>query len=128
LAKKISFSAWLYKIATNEVNNFYRKKGYIIKVSLDKISEIPAQENIENDFAMAEKELESKEEFLKLHRSIKELQPIYQTVIVLHFFEKKKISEICQIINKPEGTVKSQIHRALEKLKEVMKRQKMQPF
>lgn len=126
--QNIPFSAWLYRIATNEVNTFYRKKGDIIKISIDQAPEIPSQENIEKDLEMAERELESKKEFLNLHKSIKKLPPIYQTVIVLRFFEKKKISEICQIINKPEGTVKSQIHRALEKLKKIIEEQKMQPF
>ena len=126
--QNISFSAWLYRIATNEVNDFYRKKGDIIRVSIDKVPEIPAPETVDSDFEMAEKELKSKEEFIKLHRNIQKLAPIYQTVIVLRFFEKKKISEICQIINKPEGTIKSQIHRALEKLKKAMEQENMQPF
>ena len=40
--------------------------------------------------------------------------------LISRFFEKKKISEIGEIMGKPEGTIKSQIHRALEELKKLM--------
>jgi len=126
--QNISFSAWLYRIATNEVNSFYRKKGSIIRVSIDKIPEIPSQETADKDIEIAEKELKNREEFRRLHRNIQKLAPIYQTVITLRFFEKKKISEICQVVGKPEGTIKSQIHRALEKLRTIMEQETMQPF
>jgi len=118
--QNISFSAWLYRIATNEVNSFYRKRGSIIRISIDKIPNIPSLDTTNNDFEMAEKELKNKEEFKKLHQNIQKLSPIYQTVITLRFFEKKKISEICEIVGKPEGTIKSQIHRALEDLRKIM--------
>ena len=126
--QNISFSAWLYRIATNEVNSFYRKRGSIIRISIDKIPNIPSLDTANNDFEMAEKELKNKEEFKKLHQNIQKLSPIYQTVITLRFFEKKKISEICEIVGKPEGTIKSQIHRALEDLRKIMEQQTMQPF
>jgi RNA polymerase sigma-70 factor (ECF subfamily) len=126
--QNISFSAWLYRIATNEVNSFYRKRGSIIRISIDKIPNIPSPDTANNDFEMAEKELKDKEEFKKLHQNIQKLSPIYQTIITLRFFEKKKISEICEIVGKPEGTIKSQIYRALEDLREIMEQQTMQPF
>lgn len=119
--QNVPFSAWLYRIATNEINSFYRQQKKFIKINLDKIPEIPSKDNPEEELKMAEKELKSKEEFIKIHQSISQLQPIYQTVITLRFFEKKKISEISQILGKKEGTIKSQIHRALAELKKLMK-------
>lgn len=118
--QNIPFSAWLYRIATNEVNSFYRKKKRFIQVTLDKIPEIPSKNNSDKEIKIAERELKSKEEFIKLHQSISKLNPIYQSVIALRFFEKKKISEVSQILGKPEGTIKSQIHRALKELKKLI--------
>jgi len=118
--QNIPFSAWLYRIATNEINNFYRKQKRIIQISLDKIPEIPSEDTPEKEIEIAEEELKKKEDFIKLQKSILRLEPIYQTVITLRFFEKKKVSEIGQILAKPEGTIKSQIHRALKELKKIM--------
>jgi len=118
--QNVPFSAWLYRIATNEVNSFYRKQKKFIQITLDKIPEIPSKDNPDKELEIAEKELKSKEEFIKLHQSISKLNPTYQTVIALRFFEKKKISEVSQILSKPEGTIKSQIHRAIKELKKLM--------
>jgi RNA polymerase sigma-70 factor (ECF subfamily) len=50
-----------------------------------------------------------------------DLLPVkYQEVIVLRFFEDKQIKEICQILDKREGTVKSLLHRGLERLRKSM--------
>lgn len=115
--QNVSFSAWLYRIATNEINNFYRKKKNRIRVSLEKIPELQSGDSADGDYRLAEAELESKRDFKRLHEHIKKLRPAYQTVISLRFFEKKKISEICAITGKGQGTVKSRLHRALKELK-----------
>jgi RNA polymerase sigma factor (sigma-70 family) len=118
--QNVPFSAWLYRIAINEINGFYRKKNKFIIIDFDKTSEIPSVYTSDEEVKTAEKELEDKKEFIKIHESISRLSPLYQTVISLRFFENKKISEISQILKKPEGTIKSQIHRALEDLRELI--------
>lgn len=115
------FSSWLYRIATNEVNSFYRNKKRVIQIPIERIYNLASQDNLNDDLERAEKELKNKEEFIKMHQSISQLNTTYQTIIVLRFFDKKKISEISQILDKPEGTIKSQIHRALEELRKFMR-------
>jgi RNA polymerase sigma-70 factor, ECF subfamily len=118
--QNVPFSAWLYRIATNEINSFYRNKKKFINIGLDKIPDIPSLSTPEKDVEIAEEELKKKKEFIKIHDSISKLNPIYQTVITLRFFDKKKISEISQILGKSEGTIKSQIHRGLQELKKII--------
>ena len=118
--RRVPFSSWLYRIATNEANSAWRKKRKFVKVSLDNLPEISSRDNPEEEYAAAQEEIRNKEEFQLLHRKILKLNPVYQAVISLRFFEKKKIAEIGRILGKPEGTIKAQLHRALKELRELM--------
>jgi RNA polymerase sigma-70 factor (ECF subfamily) len=114
-----SFSSWLYKIASNEIVNFFRKGKYK-PVSFEKISEPSSLSNPSQEIIEAEEKMKKEEEFLELHQKIKKLPQIYQEVIVLKFFEKKKTKEIAEILGKSEGAVKSLVHRAIERLRKMM--------
>lgn len=113
----ISFSSWIYRIATNEIANFYRKKKKII--FLEEIKELRSNSDPLGEILRAQEELERNEEFLDLHRKISQLPVKYQEVIYLRYFENKKIKEICEILGKREGTVKSLLHRAIKKLRKL---------
>ena len=121
--KNISFSAWLYRIANNEIANYFRKnKKY--SISLDKLKkngfEPISLHNPETEFLKAQEELKKHQDFLKIQEKISQLPIRYQEVITLRFFEKKKIKEIAEILGKKKGTIKSLLHRGLEKLKELV--------
>lgn len=120
--KQVPFSAWLFRIATNEVNGYFRKHKNYRTVRLEDFSDRLSEESNAADFELlqSETELQQKSDFIKLHRSISRLKPDYQAVITLRFFEQKTLLEIAGILNKPEGTVKSLIHRALEQLRDRM--------
>lgn len=119
--KDISFSAWLYKIATNEINLHYRKLHNRI-VSIEELTETKgiefiSEDNVE-DIVLAQEELETNnQQFLYYSKKIAEMPIKYQEVLTLRYFEEKSIKEICNILGKGEGTVKSLLHRGIEKLK-----------
>jgi RNA polymerase sigma-70 factor (ECF subfamily) len=46
----------------------------------------------------------------------------YRTVIILRYFESKTIAEICEITGRKEGTIKSQLHRGLARLQDILVR------
>jgi len=117
--RDIPFAAWLYRIASNEINDYYRKEGRR-NISIDKISELADTTDFADEVNQAEEELSKHEEFLLLHKKLAELPSIYQEVIVLKFFEKKKIKDIVEILGKKEGTIKSLLHRGIEKIREKM--------
>jgi len=124
--KNVSFSSWLYKIATNEINQYFRKGKYK-SLSLDLMVnsgiEPVSQENQEREIIEAEDTLRRHKEFLIIQNKISRLNIKYQEVITLRFFEKKSVKDIAEILSKPEGTVKSLLHRAVKKLQK-----EMQPF
>ena len=115
--RNVPFSCWLYRIANNETVNYFRRhKGGL--VSLEKISEPISNSNPQVEFLEAEDELKKHQDFLKAQEKISKLPFKYQEVITLRFFEKKQIKEITEILGKKEGTIKSLLHRGLEKLKD----------
>jgi len=117
--QNVPFGAWLYRIANNEIANYFRRNKYKI-VSIEKIPELTANSDILEEILEAEKELENHQDFLLAQQHISSLSVKYQEVISLRFFDKKKINEIAQILNKKEGTVKSLLSRGLDQLRNSM--------
>lgn len=117
--RDVPFGAWLYRIAGNEINDYYRKHNGRV-TSIEQIAELADTNDYTDEIDQAEEELSRHEEFLRLHEKIAELPEMYQEVITLKFFEKKKIREMVQILGKKEGTIKSLLHRGLERLREKM--------
>jgi RNA polymerase sigma-70 factor (ECF subfamily) len=117
--RDVPFAAWLYRIAGNEINDHYRREGRRT-VSIEQVSQLADSSDYADEVNHAEEELDRHEEFLLLHRKLAELPAMYQEVITLKYFEKKKIREMVKILGKKEGTIKSLIHRGIEKLREKM--------
>lgn len=119
--ENVPFSSWIYRIATNEVNGYFRQKKHG-SLPLEDVADTIDSFNIsvEAEVIQAEEELKRQQDFLILHKNISRLAIKYQEVIILRFFEKKQDKEIAQILGKPEGTVKSLLHRGLRKLREML--------
>ncbi|MGZ3756399.1 MAG: RNA polymerase sigma factor [Mucilaginibacter sp.] len=117
----ISLSAWLYRIAGNELNQYYRSSKYKPQ-SLQQLLENPQMERLLHDEAdddreIIEKEIQAHEDYNRIRVNLLKLDTKYQEVIALRYFEQKSNKEICLILNKNEGTVKSLLSRGLEKLR-----------
>lgn len=115
--RRIPFRAWLYRIATNELRMHYRRQKRALATNAGPVdaehpSELPSAEN-----AAA-----AADEYRALHQALLELGQKYRAVVVLRYFEGKAISEICEITNKREGTIKSLLHRGLAQLKDSLVR------
>lgn len=127
----VPFSAWLYRIATNEINYYFRTKKRHKSISLEVLTEdggvqFADQHDFMEELQEAEDELIRHEMFLKVKDEIDKLPIKYQEVIALRFFENKTLLEIGQILDKKEGTIKSLLFRGLERLRKVTEEQ-MQP-
>jgi RNA polymerase sigma-70 factor (ECF subfamily) len=119
--RNISFSAWLYKIANNEIKMYYRKKERKF-LSLeflfeDHHLELPDGADIEQDFVAAEDELSRNQQFREIQKCLLQLPALYQEILVLHFFEERSLAEISEITGKNLNTVKSIVSRGKEKLR-----------
>lgn len=117
----VPFSSWIYKIASNEINSYFRKKRFC-SLSLDFLYnkhgfEVVDNTNLQEEYIKAQKQLGQHEDFQQAQNMLKKLPGKYQEVIILRFFENKKINEISQITGKNNNTVKSLLKRGLNKLK-----------
>jgi RNA polymerase sigma-70 factor, ECF subfamily len=119
--RNIPFSAYLYRIAEHEISNGYRHNRQLILLKQEiENSAIISAISLDDEIIRVEADIQKHEDFLLLHRCIIKLPNIYQEVIILKYFEKKQINEICMILGKREGTVKSLLNRGLKKLKKLM--------
>lgn len=118
----IPFSAWVYRIAVNEITDYHRqKKSYSLETLMEEYGfEVSDPKNLEEEYELAQEALERKKSYMKVLQALKSLQPVYQDVLSLRFFEKKKTREIGDILGKSEGTVKSLLSRGIAKLKKEM--------
>lgn len=116
----ISVKIWLYRIATNEVNLYFRHKQKHSSLFERIITE--DQNLLKNYIVEDRKEIESElqrhEQFLSVLKELKTLPVKYQEVIALKYFESKDNKEIAEILNIKEGTLKSLLSRGVEKLRQ----------
>ena len=110
------FRNWLYRIATNAVNDHLRTA----KRRADAIR-IAAQDHGRGRTFSNESDSEVEQKNLVLKQAVLGLGPKYQTVITLRYFEKMKLIEIAEILGKNPATVRSQLLRALEKLRKELR-------
>ncbi|MEK6249064.1 MAG: sigma-70 family RNA polymerase sigma factor [Planctomycetales bacterium] len=108
------FRNWLYSIATNAINDHLRSK----KRRADAIS-MATQELDCSVSAGSDSDLQ--EINLALKQALLALQPKYQTVITLRFFEKMKLTEIAEVLDQNPVTIRSQLSRALKRLRNELK-------
>jgi RNA polymerase sigma-70 factor, ECF subfamily len=103
------FSAWLYKIAGNEVNKHYRKnKGN----KIFSIEELKVRELVEQGVDDWDEEL-----ITRLLKYMNELPTDMIQVLELRFFEDKDFKEIAFILDMTESGAKMRTYRALDKLR-----------
>jgi len=106
------FRSWLYRIATNAVNEYLRKRAYgsrLLERAGEQVSSraVDCQDTIDT----------SVKRLALLREAVLSLKPRYQTVITLRFFENLKLTEIAEVLGSSPGTVRSQLARALAKLR-----------
>jgi RNA polymerase sigma-70 factor (ECF subfamily) len=91
-------STWLYTIARNTCLSAVRAESYRRTTSLAASPEPSAPVPASPDWA--------------LQRALARLPDIQREVITLFYLEERNIKDVAQLLDLPEGTVKSHLHRA----------------
>ncbi len=121
--KGIGFQPWLYRIATNEVNQYFRNKKYalvqFVNVHDSAFLQSLHYQSQKEERNSLDRELQHHQDYEKIQQQLIKLDIKYQEVIALRYFEEKDIKSIAAILNKPEGTIKSLLSRGMEKLRKL---------
>ena len=102
------FTTWSIRIMINNCYEIIRKRKKIVNIN-EKLG------NEEDIYYQSYKEESSLEWVLN------QIDPDLKTVTVLYYYDELSISQIAEALNIPEGTVKSRLSRAREKLYEILK-------
>jgi RNA polymerase sigma-70 factor (ECF subfamily) len=102
------FRNWLYRIATNAVSDYLRRTARRDGLLINSCGQVNVQ---------VTDCVESSEKLALLREAMFSLKPRYQTIITLRFFENLKLTEIAEVLGSSPGTVRSQLSRALAKLR-----------
>lgn len=121
--KNKAFKAWLFRICVNQYKDNYRKTTRRKKVLKDDFKTTSAKDYvlmISNSTESVEEQVERKHLHALLISNIDKLPERQKVPIVLFYYQRMKYSQIANVLNLPEGTVKSRINSAKSKLKAVM--------
>ncbi len=103
------FSNYIFTIAVNTANDFFRKNKRFIYEENDLMG-IDAGINIEEIFV-------KQEQFTYLKEALNKLPDMQKDAILLRYFHNMKIKDIAKITGTNQSTVKSRISQGLGKLK-----------
>ena len=112
-SRGLPFSAWLFRIALNEVNMYFRNTNKERTVSLEL--------NALGGMIAEAKEEDNEENRKLLMIALGRLKPDEIQLIELRFFEEHAFAEIGAITGITENNAKVKLYRVLSKLKEMLK-------
>ncbi len=109
--RDLPFRAWLYRIATNAVNQWAR--GERRRIRRERHHARDAVDH-RSDEALAHQHADD------VRRALLCLDPKHQAVLTLHYTEDIGIEQIALILKRPQGTIKSRLHRARDAFRAAM--------
>jgi RNA polymerase sigma-70 factor (ECF subfamily) len=103
----VSFGAWLYKIARNEIRRHYNRRKWTIPLLDRHASE-----------ANVEQMVHDRHQVHRVRAAMRQLPARDQEVLQLHYDEQLTHAEIGQVLGCSAGNVAVRLHRALRRLRQ----------
>jgi RNA polymerase sigma-70 factor (ECF subfamily) len=100
------FVSWLFRILTNKCIDRIRKKQ--------------AEKKLKKNASIKSETSKNSNESDYLNQAIQKLPDEHKTLIIMRFGQGLQVGQIAALLNIAEGTVKSRMHRALARLREIL--------
>jgi len=107
------FSSWLYRIARNQIADFYRARRETFsfeEVDAELFAHDPKIELAAEHHAVT----------ARVMQAIRSLPPEHQDVLIMRFVEDLAVRDVAEALGKSEGAVKVMQHRAVKSLKDIL--------
>lgn len=110
-----SLYTWLYRITINHARNKTRNRWFrrVLPREEEQFQETP-------DYRTPEQRVMEIEASDEIRRSLSMLPLAYRQVIDLYYIQELKVREIAMVLGVSEGTVKSRLSRARERLEKIL--------
>ena len=105
------FSSWLYRIASNEVNKYYRDNKKIQEVAIQEKDAITFLTEIDSD--------DNSYNISKLMDCLSKLKEDQSNIIELRYFDKMSFNEIGEVLGITGNNAKIRLYRAVDGLKKI---------
>jgi RNA polymerase sigma-70 factor (ECF subfamily) len=112
----LPFSSWLYRIASNELNQYFRYEKNNRTVNIDSSGVDKFLDEVDDT------EFDREEQTQQLVELLREIDEDSLTMIEMRFFEKRSFREIGEILDITENNAKVKVYRLIDKLKKKIKR------
>ena len=123
LVTKDNPGSWLcrvmYNLFIDEKRRFARRRMHTVEegeMSGEGLAGLPGAENVEMD-------QERLERMKLLDSALKQLSDEHRLIVLLHDTEGYKLTEIEELTGTPVGTIKSRLHRARARLREILEQE-----
>jgi RNA polymerase sigma-70 factor (ECF subfamily) len=117
-----SFTVWLARLSRNLLIDHYRRTK--IERATDSIeNQLPMLEEKTAMSARSDGLLAAREAGELLQKALQKLSPELRETVILRDLEEMEYREIAQVLNVPEGTVKSRLSRGRAELARILRKQ-----
>jgi RNA polymerase sigma-70 factor (ECF subfamily) len=117
----LPFHPWIRKISVNTCLNFRRT----IKNNIVSLNQSISEDITLEDILVSEDDVEDEIMNLEIKdiikNNLKEIPDKYRIIIVLRYYENLDYNEIAKLLDKPLGTVKTELYRAKALLRNKLK-------
>ncbi len=113
------FGSWVCVIARNYCYDTLKKSAAVLSMDMEPAADAPVRQYV-SSVSTPLREYVQGEENRRLREGIDLLSEKYRVILDMRYFEDCDYDTISRRLHKPLGTVKSLIHRAHEKLRELM--------